>query len=440
MKTIFSLASAPGRSGIAVFRLSGPVAGIVLEQLTRRLLPPARVATRVKFHKPGTHDVIDHGLSLWFPGPYSYTGEDVAELHVHGGRAVCDAITGAVLAMPDVRLAEPGEFTRRAFEHGKMDLTEAEAVADLVDAETEAQRRQALRQMEGELGTLYEDWRERLIHSVAHMEAWIDFPDEDLPDDVIAAVRREIKSLGADIGRHLSDGKRGERLREGIHIAIIGNPNVGKSTLLNILAGRNAAIVSGQEGTTRDVIEVALDIGGYPVILSDTAGLREGVGEVEQEGVRRALHRADTADLKIIMFEGQSVGDPVVSALVDGNSLVLYNKMDLGPTGSVEASDCFASLSVSFKTGENVAGMLEALETLVTARFDTGLNPTLTRARHRAALDDCLVALARAGAGSSLELQAEDLRLAVRALGRITGRVDVEGLLDVIFGDFCIGK
>ncbi|NQU72411.1 MAG: tRNA uridine-5-carboxymethylaminomethyl(34) synthesis GTPase MnmE, partial [Rhodospirillales bacterium] len=225
MKTIFSLASAPGRSGIAVFRLSGSAAGIVLEQLTGRLLPPARVATRVKFRDPGTHDVIDHGLSLWFPGPDSYTGEDVAELHVHGGRAVCDAIAGAVLAMSDVRLAEPGEFTRRAFEHGKMDLTEAEAVADLVDAETEAQRRQALRQMQGELGSLYEDWRERLIHSVAHMEAWIDFPDEDLPDDVIAAVRGEIKSLGADIDRHLADGKRGERLRDGIHIAIIGDPN-----------------------------------------------------------------------------------------------------------------------------------------------------------------------------------------------------------------------
>jgi tRNA modification GTPase len=444
MKTIFSLASAPGRSGIAVFRLSGPAAGIVLERLTGQLSPPARVATRVKFCDPGTDDAIDHGLSLWFPGPDSYTGEDVAELHVHGGRAVCDAITGAVLAIPDVRLAEPGEFTRRAFEHGKMDLTEAEAVADLVDAETEAQRRQALRQMEGALGALYENWRERLIHSVAHMEAWIDFPDEDLPDDVIAGVRREIESLRAGIDRHLSDGWRGERLREGIHIAIIGNPNVGKSTLLNILAGRNAAIVSGQEGTTRDVIEIALDIGGYPVILADTAGLREGVGEVEQEGVRRALLRAETADLKIIMFDGQSVGDPAVaaavSALVDGNSLVLFNKMDLGPTGSVDAPDCFAFLPVSLKTGENVAEMMDVLETLVTDRFDTGSNPTLTRARHRAALDDCLVALSRAGAGNSLELQAEDLRLAVRALGRITGRVDVEGLLDVIFGDFCIGK
>jgi tRNA modification GTPase len=339
-------------------------------------------------------------------------------------------------------LAEPGEFTRRAFEFGKMDLTEAEAVADLVDAETEAQRRQALRQMDGALGALYEDWRERLIRSLAHMEAWIDFPDEELPDDVVGTVREGIASMGAELERHLSDGGRGERLRDGIHIAIIGDPNVGKSTLLNTLAGRSAAIVSPHAGTTRDVIEIALDIGGYPVILADTAGLREAVGEIEREGVRRAVHRAETADLKIVMFDGQPSDNlsRSIASLVDKNTLVLFNKMDLGSVKEVRFADCFASLPISLETGENVSGMMSKLERLVSQRFDTSANPSLTRARHRSALVECRDALVRAVSAGSLELLAEDLRLAVRGLGRITGRVDVEDLLDVIFGEFCIGK
>ena len=442
MNSIFALASAPGRSGIAVFRLSGNAAGEALALLTGRELPPARVATRAVFRDPTSQNVIDHGLSLWFPGPQSYTGEDVAEFHVHGGRSVREALTNSVLAISGVRLAEPGEFTRRAFESGKMDLTKAEAVADLVEAETEAQRLQALRQLGGALGALYENWRDRLVHASAHMAAWIDFPDEDLPEEVIASVRREIVDLDAEIERHLADGGRGERLRDGIHIAIIGNPNVGKSTLLNMLAGRNAAIVSPQPGTTRDIIEVALDIAGYPVILADTAGLRDGVGEVEQEGVRRAFDRAKSADLKIVMFDRQSsdIRDREVSSLIDDNTLVLFNKNDLEPFRTAPVVECFGCLSVSLKTGENVAELTRALDKLVADRFDIGPNPSLTRARHRAALDDCRAALARAATASSVELQAEDLRLAMRGLGRITGRVDVEDLLDVIFSEFCIGK
>jgi tRNA modification GTPase len=442
MDTIFALASAPGRSGVAVFRVSGLAAGDVLKALTGGLLPPARVATRAAYCDPESHGVIDQGLSLWFPGPRSYTGEDVAEFHVHGGRAVCDAMTQAILAMDGVRLADPGEFTRRAFESGKLDLTEAEAVADLVDAETEAQRRQALRQLDGELGTLYEDWRTRLVQAVAHMEAWIDFPEEELPEEILGAIVGEVKVLGSEIERHLSDDGRGERLRDGIHIAIIGVPNVGKSTLLNSLAGRSAAIVSPHAGTTRDVIEVALDIGGFPVVLADTAGVRPGENEIEQEGVRRALERAETADLKVVMFESQSedASDAVVAAAIDSNTLVLINKSDLGSRDINEFPGCFAYMAVSLKTGEGVSEMLAALERLVSERFEIGSNPVLTRARHRSALEACRHALDRSVLEESLELQAEDLRLAVRALGRITGRVDVEDLLDVIFGDFCIGK
>lgn len=442
MDTIFALASAPGRSGVAVFRLSGPVAGDVLKRLTGNSLPPARFATRARFRDPVSLDVLDHGLSLWFPGPGSYTGEDVAELHVHGGRAVCDAITEVVLAFPGVRLAEPGEFTRRAFESGKMDLTEAEAVADLVDAETVAQRRQALRQLDGELGTLYEDWRGRLVQSVAHIEAWIDFPEEELPEEILGAVVGEVEALGDEIERHLSDDRRGERLRDGIHIAIIGDPNVGKSTLLNYLAGRNAAIVSSHPGTTRDVIEIALDIGGYPVVLADTAGVRAGENEIEEEGVRRALRRADTADLKIVMFScgaGWSM-DPAVIEAIDTNTIVLGNKADVGIFDADVVFDCFGSMAISLKTGQGLSEMIGLLERLIADRFQTGVNPVLTRARHRSALIDCRSALSRVGVASSLELQAEDLRLSVRALGRITGRVDVEDLLDIIFGDFCIGK
>jgi len=442
METIFALSSAPGRSGVAVFRVSGACSGKALKALTGRPLPSARVAARVEYRDPESLDVIDQGLSLWFPGPFSYTGEDVAEFHVHGGRAVCHAMTEAILSVPGVRLAEPGEFTRRAFEFGKMDLTEAEAVADLVDAETDAQRRQALRQLDGELGNLYEYWRGRLVQSVAHMEAWIDFPEDELPSDVLNAVVGDVEVLRAEIERHLSDGRRGERLRDGIYIAIIGVPNVGKSTLLNSLVGRNAAIVSPHAGTTRDVIEVALDIGGYPVLLADTAGLRPGLNEVEQEGVRRALHRADTADLKIVMFDGGSreAPDPMVVGSIDSDTLVLVNKSDLGGGHSLHFPGCFGHLLVSLKTGDGVLEMLRVLEQLVLERFQVGFNPVLTRARHRSSLEACVLSLGRAVSGSSLELQAEDLRLALRSVGRITGRVNVEDLLDVIFGDFCIGK
>jgi len=436
--TIFALSSAPGRAGVAVIRLSGPAAGSALSALTGRPLPPARQATLAALVDPRSDDLLDRALVLHFPGPASFTGEDVVELHVHGGRAVVDSVFDALAAMPGLRPAEPGEFTRRAFENGKLDLTEAEGIADLVDAETRAQQRQALRQMDGALGRLYDGWRDRLSRALAHIEADLDFPDEDLPEGVAEQVRPELALLIAEIGRHLDDNRRGERLRSGVQIAILGPPNAGKSSLLNALARRDAAIVSERAGTTRDVIEVHLDLGGYPVIVADTAGLRRASDEIEDEGIRRARARAEQADVKILLFDALDWPelDPEVTGLADGDSLTVLNKVDLRP--DLDLPEGF--IGVSVRTGEGMGGLLGRLEELVADRLGGSGAPSLTRLRHRQALEECREALLRAEGAPLPELVAEDVRLALRALGRITGKVDVEDLLDIVFRDFCIGK
>lgn len=439
--TIFALATAPGRAGVAVVRVSGPAAGEALTALSARALPPPRVATLARLRHPATGESLDDALLLWFAAPRSFTGEDVAELHLHGGRAVANGVIEALGGLPGLRPAEPGEFTRRAFENGKMDLTAAEGVADLVHAETAAQRRQALRQMAGALGALYEGWRSRLLRALAHTEADIDFPEEDLPAGVSDAVRPEVVRLIDEIGHHLRDRGRGERLRDGLHVAIVGPPNAGKSSLLNALAGRDAAIVSSRAGTTRDVIEVHLDLGGFPLVLADTAGLREGADEVEEEGVRRALQRAGNADIKLAVFDGTRWPelDPTTLGLVDDDTLVVVNKMDAGGprAGTVEGHPL---VGVSALTGDGLRALESRLEALAAERLTGSGAPALTRARHRAALEECRDALDRALSAALPELAAEDLRLAARSLGRITGRVDVEDVLDVIFRDFCIGK
>ncbi|WP_207455713.1 tRNA uridine-5-carboxymethylaminomethyl(34) synthesis GTPase MnmE [Azospirillum sp. SYSU D00513] len=439
--TIFALATAPGRAGVAVVRISGPGAAGALTALTRRPLPKPREATFLRLRHPETGEVLDSGLAILFVSPRSFTGEDVVELHLHGGRAVTAGVIEALAALPGLRVAEPGEFTRRAFENGKLDLTEAEAVADLVDAETAAQRRQALRQMEGALGSLYDGWRQALTRALAHIEADIDFPDEDLPGGVADAVRPQIERLAAEIEAHLNDNGRGERLREGLHIAIVGAPNAGKSSLLNALARREAAIVSARAGTTRDVIEVHLDLGGYPVILADTAGLREAAAdEVEEEGIRRALDRAARADLKIAVFDATApVPDAATLALLDRNTLPVLNKLDVAGVAEPAVAG-HPAVAVSARTGAGLRDLEERLTALTADRLSTGGVPALTRARHRSALEECRDALTRALGAPLPELAAEDVRLASRALGRITGRVDVEDLLDVIFRDFCIGK
>ncbi|MCH9053428.1 MAG: tRNA uridine-5-carboxymethylaminomethyl(34) synthesis GTPase MnmE [Proteobacteria bacterium] len=445
-ETIFALASAAGRAGVAVFRVSGPGAARAFVDLTRRALPPPRLAVRVRLRCRATGEVLDDGLGLWFPAPRSFTGEDVVEFQLHGGRAVEAAVTEALRGLEGLRLAEPGEFTRRAFENGKFELTAAEGLADLVNAETEAQRRQARRQLEGELGVLYEGWRARLIEGLAHYEAVIDFTEEELPADLSRKVKHKMLGLKEEISQHLDDNRRGERLRDGIHIAIIGAPNVGKSTLLNALARRDAAIVAETAGTTRDVIEVHLDLGGFPVIVADTAGLREAADGVESEGIRRAEARAADADITLALFDITlwPALDAKTLALVNDDTVPILNKADLlAPGQGPDTKERVGGRPVviaSAETGAGMAELLERLESMVSQRIDLTGSPALTRARHRDALEQSVDALGRFAGASEAALAAEDLRLAVRALGRITGRVEVEDILDVIFRDFCIGK
>jgi tRNA modification GTPase len=439
--TIFAPATAAGRAGIAVVRISGPEAGAALAALAGAI-PRARHAVLRRLVDPASGAALDDALVLWFPAPASYTGEDVAELHVHGGRAVTSAVLAALAALPGLRPAEPGEFTRRAFDNGRLDLTAVEGLADLVGAETEAQRRQALRQLDGALGRLYDGWRETLVGMLARAEAAIDFPEEGLPPGLAEETYRNIEAVYKGITQHLEDDHRGERLREGAFVAIVGAPNVGKSSLLNRLARRDAAIVSHVAGTTRDVIEVHMDLGGLPAIVADTAGLGESADEIESEGVRRALARAAHADLKLAVFDASRwpETDARTRAVVDADTLVVVNKTDLNPVAPDETLDERPVWPLSCKSGEGIAALLAGLEAEVARRLVPGGAPALTRERHRRSLEDCAAALGRARAAGAPELAAEDLRLAVRALGRITGRVDVEDLLDVIFAEFCIGK
>lgn len=438
--TIFALSSAAGRAGLAIIRLSGPEAGSVLQRLSVADLPDPRRATRAFLRAPNTGETLDDGLVLWFPAPHSYTGEDVAELHLHGGIAVVAAVLETLASQPGLRLADPGEFTRRAFQAGKIDLTAAEGLIDLIDAETEAQRRQALRQADGALGRLYEGWRERLVGLLAYFEASIDFVDEPVPEGLEAEVRYGMLCIEEEVSQHLDDNRRGERLREGVHIAILGAPNAGKSSLLNLLSRRDAVIVSSTAGTTRDVVEVRLDLQGYPVTLADTAGLRDSTDSIEAEGVRRARARAEQADLKLVLFDHTQSLDAASMDLIDSDAIVLFNKRDVHDATMPATPVGLARFSVSVKTGTGIDVFLASLAEAVRERVGLSDAPMITRTRHRGALLDCRDALARATAAIETELAAEDLRLAMRALGRITGSVDVEDLLDVIFRDFCIGK
>jgi tRNA modification GTPase len=398
-------------------------------------LPVPRHASRRRLTAPLSGEHLDDALVLWFPAPRSATGEDVAEFHLHGSRAVVAAVMQALRRL-GLRLAEPGEFTRRGFLNGKLDLLQAEAIADLAAAETEAQRRQALRQLEGELGGLYRGWSRRLTRLLAHIEAAIDFPDEDLPPTVEAGISRETERLAGEIACHLADGRRGERLRDGIAVAIVGPPNAGKSSLLNRIARRDAAITSPIAGTTRDVIEVAIDLAGFPVVLADTAGLRDSADPIEQEGKRRAVERAEQAEIRLFVFEAGRPGDAAAAAAWPGpDTILVANKIDLVPDADLPPG----AFPVSALSGEGLDRLLATLADRVAQSYRIEA-PLLTRARHRQALEDAAAALQRSLAASLAELRAEDLRLALRSLGRITGTVDVEDLLDVIFHDFCIGK
>lgn len=429
--TIFALASAPGRAGVAVVRLSGAAAGRMAQDLAGPLPPPRQAALR---RLAGQEGEIDHALLVWFPAPHSFTGEDVAEFHIHGGRAVREALFAA-LSAGGARVAEPGEFSRRAVENGKLDLTRAEAVADLVDAETPAQLRQALRQHDGVLADLYEGWRRRLIAALGRAEAAIDFSDDGVGEVEFAGARAAADEISQEIQGHMNDAGRGESLREGLRLTILGPPNAGKSSLINALARRDVAIVSDTPGTTRDVIEVRLNLGGYLLHVADTAGVRETRDAIEAEGVRRALSHA-AGGLTLLLLDG-SLPDPRAGMPPDlpQPDLVVWNKTDLGFQRD--------GLCISLKTGTGLSMLQDLLQQKVQQRLESKDGaPLLTRPRHRQALGDALQALRHGlqAPADRPELLAEDLRLAMRAIGRITGRVDVEELLDFVFRDFCIGK
>lgn len=441
--TIFALASGMGRAGVAVLRVSGPQSLDSLGALSGVSDFTPRFAQLVTLRQADSRETLDQALVLPFKGPASYTGEDVVEYHLHGGRAVIDSVLEVLKNQPHHRMAEPGEFTRRAFENGKMDLTAAEAVADLIDAETQAQKIQALSQMDGSLSRLYQDWMQSLKKTLAHIEADIEFPDEDLPEGIAPEVTESLQKVTQEIGEHLNDNRRGERLRDGIQVAIIGAPNAGKSSLINALSQRDVAITSDMAGTTRDVIEVHLDLGGYPVVLADTAGLRpDQLGEgdqeaIESEGIKRAMKRAQDADITILLFDGMSnIPDPHTLNLLDDRAILVTNKMDQDGAQSLVES----ALSLSVETGEGMQELLDVLQDKIKGVIGMREAPSLTRQRHRAHVEDALSSLRHSQDADLPELMAEDVRLAVRALGRITGRVDVEDLLDVIFKDFCIGK
>ena len=432
--TIFAPATASGKAGVAVIRVSGPQALEAVKKMTAIKTPVPRKAMFSEIHTPdGT--AVDNGLVLYFPCPNSFTGEDVVEFQTHGGRAIISAVLNGLAQINGFRPAGRGEFTRRAVENGKMDLTAAEGLADLVDAETEQQRKQALRQMGGALAKIYEDWHDRLLHVLAWMEAYIDFPEEEIPENVSADVCGKIAGLMSEIQVHLNDGRRGEKLRDGFQIAIIGAPNAGKSSLMNRLAQRDVAIVSSTAGTTRDIIEVRLDINGYPVIIADTAGLRDTDEEIEAEGVRRAKARAEEADLILWLFDAlKKKNEKEIKNIPLEKIFCIMNKADQTEPQNDD------NIWISAKTGQGIDVLLDRIGRFVEEKMALREEPSLTRLRHRKALEECMQCLNSSLKAPEIELMTEDLRMAMRSLGKITGQVQVEELLDVIFKDFCIGK
>jgi len=428
---------------VAVVRISGPQTDSILKALGVSVLPAARYAVLHKILCPDTNETLDNALVLRFPEPASFTGEDVAELHTHGGEAVLSAVFGALETTGLARMAEHGEFTRRAFENGKLDLTAAEAIGDLVAARTDEQRKLALRQYDGDLAVLYDGWRQNLIDLLGYAEAGIDFSDEELPEALHADVRNRINLIKQMVVNHSSTELLGEQIRSGFPISILGAPNVGKSSLMNALARRDVAIVSEMAGTTRDVIEVQMNLAGYAVTISDTAGIREAADQVEAEGVRRAESRGRDAALKLVVMDAGEMDIPDrVRALIDKDTIVLLNKIDLHDTAPAipVLETASAIIPISVKTGAGVGDLIACLESSVKTRLSGHEGPVPTRQRHREALKETVAALERASSGVLPELVAEDIRLATRALGRITGRIDIDEILDTVFRDFCIGK
>ena len=442
--TIYALSSGSGVSGIAVIRVSGKKTAEVIRKLTDGNFPKPRVATLKKFNKNGNKEMIDEGVILWFPGPDSYTGEDLAEFHAHGSRAVIDAMHSSISKIKTCRLAEPGEFTKRAFQNGKINILKAESIADLISSETEMQRKQALKIMNGASAEKFNSWREKILKNLSHIEAKIDFPDEDLPKGIYAEIQKTSNEVLADIKKKLRDQKVGERIREGFKIAIVGPPNSGKSSLLNNLSKREASIVSEIAGTTRDVIETHLNLNGYPVIISDTAGIRNSKNEIEKKGIKIALKRAEDADLKLVIVSSKSVDFTTnMKDLLDKNSILVVNKSDLIKGKVNKKFKKYNHVLISIKKDKNINKLISKIKNKLKNKFLNSGDILITRERHRQNLINCVYHLEefkKKKATVDFDKAAEDLRMATRHLGMIVGKVDVEELLGSIFNDFCIGK
>ena len=444
MMTIFALSSGPGISGLAVIRISGGETREVIKKLTNSDLPKPRVASLRKFSKISNNELIDEGILLWFPGPESYTGEDMAEFHVHGSRAVVESIHSCISKIDNCRIAEPGEFTKIAFQNGKINLLKAESISDLISSETEIQRQQAIKIMSGKSSNKFESLREKLLKILSNVEAKIDFPEEDLPNDIFRSIKIDTKQIGDEIKKILNDQKVGERIREGFKIAIIGPTNAGKSSLLNYFSKRDVAIVSEIAGTTRDVIEAHLNIDGYPVIMSDTAGIRESKDEIENKGIKLALRKAEDADLNIILIDPKSVDfTSFLENIADDKSIIVINKSDLGTDKIKEKIKKFNPIILSIKHENNLDILINEIKSKLKDKFITSDDVLITRERHRQHLEQCYFHLKKfeqKNEKADFDKAAEDLRLATRHLGMIVGKVDVEEILGSIFNDFCIGK
>ncbi len=442
--TIYALSSGPGLSGVAIVRISGSETSKVIQSLTGKEVPKARMATLRKINNINTFELIDEGIIIWFPGPQSYTGEDMAEIHVHGGKAVILAVQEEISKIKNCRLAEPGEFTKLAFQNGKINLLKAESIADLISAETEIQRLQAVKIMKGKSSQKFNQLREKLLKILSFLEAKIDFPDEDLPDDNIKRIKRDSAEVLNEIEKILNDQKVGEIIREGFKIAIVGPTNAGKSSLLNNLSNREVAIVSEVAGTTRDVIETHLNLDGYPVIISDTAGIRNSRDEIEKKGIKLSLEKAENADLKLVVVEAKSIDlSGFLNDLLKNDAILVINKSDLLKEKLEPEISKLNHVLISLKNNLNIDKLILKIKKSLKNKFISEEDILITRERHRQHLVHCadhLKNFSDKNDKKDFDKAAEDLRLATRHLGMIVGKVDVEEILGSIFNDFCIGK
>ena len=442
--TIFALSSGPGLAGVSIIRISGPESSSVIKMMTKGKFPEPRIATLKKINKISTNELIDEGIIIWFPGPESYTGEDMAEFHVHGSRAVVDAIHHSISKVEGCKLAEPGEFTKLAFQNNKINLLKAESIGDLIAAETEIQRQQAIKIMSGKSSQKFNSWREGLLKILSNIEAKIDFPDEDLPEDILKNIKKISEKIKNEIQKTLDDQKVGERIREGFKIAIVGPTNAGKSSLLNYLSRREVAIVSEIAGTTRDVIETHLNMDGLPVVVSDTAGISDSKDEIEKKGIRLALKRAEDADLNIVVIEPKSAYfTGFLKNLITDKSILAINKSDLGIDNMIYEFKKYNPIYISLKKEKNLDKLISAIKEKLKNQFINSEDILITRERHRQHLEQCISHLENfknKNESEDFDTSAEDLRLATRHLGMIVGKVDVEEILGSIFNDFCIGK